>query len=68
MLGIATEPFDGSSILQGVFGLGDVRSLEEYEQFSGVHFARKHVEPRAFWASHEKRLFMDYLLQLIGAT
>jgi hypothetical protein len=32
----------------GVYGIGRIRSLEDYAEFSGIDFKRRKLSPRAF--------------------
>jgi hypothetical protein len=49
---LALEPCDDRAAVIGLdpYGLGSVRSLREYQEFSGIDFARRQLAPYLCWA------------------
>jgi len=65
ILGIVDDIDERYKVELDKFGLGTVRSLDNYQEFSGINLTTKTIENKAKLGGYNKEIFMDYLLEMI---
>lgn len=66
LLGIGKEETDELKIEQDKYGLGNARSIAEYQDFVGIDLANKVLSTRSKQGGLQPELFLDHLLEMIA--